>query len=100
MSVIEGVHVIGQYDVVLINRGTQDGVGAGDILAIDRVGDEARDVGTGEDAAYGFGRGRSIQLPNERAGTLLLFKSYDHMSYGLVVAESTFVRMNDIVRNP
>jgi hypothetical protein len=100
ISVIEGVHIIGQYDVVLINRGTQDGVGAGDILAIDRVGDEARDVGTGEDAAYGFGRGRSIQLPDERAGTLLLFKSYDHMSYGLVVAESTFVRMNDIVRNP
>ena len=100
ISVIEGVHVIGQYDVVLINRGTQDGVGAGDILAIDTVGAETRDVGTGEDAAYGFGRGRAIQLPDERAGTLLVFKSYDHMSYGLVVAESTFVRMNDIVHNP
>ena len=100
MSVIEGVQLIGQYDVVLINRGTQDGVGAGDILAIDTVGAETRDVGTGEDAAYGFGRGRAIQLPDERAGTLLVFKSYDHMSYGLVVAESTFVRMNDVVRNP
>jgi hypothetical protein len=94
------VHVIGQYDVVLINRGTQDGVGAGDILAIDTVGAETRDVGTGEFAAFVFGRGKAIQLPNERAGTLLLFKSYDHMSYGLVVAESTFVRMNDVVRNP
>jgi hypothetical protein len=100
MSVIEGVRLIGQYDVVLINRGTADGIGDGDILAIDRVGDEAHDVGTGEDAAFGFGRGRRIQLPNERAGTLLLFKSYDHMSYGLVVAESTFVRVADIVHNP
>ena len=69
-------------------------------MAIDTVGAETRDVGTGEDAAYGFGRGRAIQLPDERAGTLLVFKSYDHMSYGLVVAESTFVRMNDIVHNP
>jgi len=100
MSVIEGVQLIGQYDVVLINRGTQDGIDAGDVLAIDRVGEEARDVGTGEDSAYGFGRGRAVHLPNERAGTLLLFKSYDHMSYGLVVAESTFVRVADIVRNP
>jgi len=100
MSVIEGVQLIGQYDVVLINRGTTDGIGAGDVLAIDRVGDEAHDVGNGQDKAYGFGRGRIIHLPDERAGTLLVFKSYDHMSYGLVVAESTFVRVADIVRNP
>jgi len=100
MSVIEGVQLIGQYDVVLINRGTQDGIDAGDVLAIDRVGDETHDVGTGEDSAFGFGRGRSLRLPDERAGTLLLFKCYDHMSYGLVVAESTFVRVADVVRNP
>jgi len=100
MSVIDGVRLIGQYDVVLINRGTQDGIGAGDVLAIDRIGEVARDAGVGEDAAFGFGAGRSVRLPDERAGTLLLFKSYDHMSYGLVVAESTPVRVADIVRNP
>jgi hypothetical protein len=100
MSVIDGVRLIGQYDVVLINRGTQDGIDAGDILAIDRVGEVARDAGVGADAAFGFGAGPSVRLPNERAGTLLLFKSYDHMSYGLVVAESAPVRVADIVRNP
>jgi hypothetical protein len=100
MSVIDGVRLIGQYDVVLINRGTQDGIGAGDVLAIDRIGEVARDAGVGEDAAFGFGAGRSVRLPDERAGTLLLFKSYDHMSYGLVVAESTPVRVADVVRNP
>jgi hypothetical protein len=100
MSVINGVQLIGQYDVVVINRGTAEGVDAGDVLAIDQVGGEARDVGTGEDAAFGFGAGKTIRLPNERAGTLLVFKSFDHMSYGLVVAESTFVRVADIVRNP
>ncbi|HSY09146.1 MAG TPA: LysM domain-containing protein [Steroidobacteraceae bacterium] len=100
MSVIDGVRLIGQYDVVLINRGTQDGVDAGDILAIDNVGGTARDTGIGEDAAFGFGAGREVRLPNERAGTLLLFKSYDHMSYGLVVGESTTVRVADVVRNP
>ena len=38
MSVIDGVQLIGQYDVVVINRGTTDGVDAGDVLAIDHVG--------------------------------------------------------------
>jgi hypothetical protein len=100
MSVIDGVRLIGQYDVVLINRGTQDGVDAGDVLAVDRIGEVARDSGVGRDSAFGFGAGRAVRLPNERAGTLLIFKSYDHMSYGLVVAESTPVRVADVVRNP
>jgi LysM repeat protein len=100
MSVIDGVKLIGQFDVVLINRGTQDGVDAGDVLAIDRIGDVVRDNGVSNDRGVGFGGGAHVQLPNERAGTLLLFKSFDHMSYGLVVAESSPVRVADVVRNP
>jgi LysM repeat protein len=100
MSVIDGVRLIGQYDVVVINRGTQDGVDAGDILAIDNVGGTVRDGGDGSDHSFGFGSGPSVRLPNERAGTLLLFKTYEHMSYGLVVAESNPVRVDDVVRNP
>jgi LysM repeat protein len=100
MSVIDGVRLIGQFDVVLINRGTQDGVDAGDVLAIDRIGDVIRDNGVSNEHGVGFGGGTHVRLPDERAGTLLLFKSFDHMSYGLVVAESSPVRVADIVRNP
>jgi hypothetical protein len=100
MSVIDGVRLIGQFDVVLINRGTQDGVEAGDVLAIDRIGDVIRDNGVSNEHGIGFGGGAHVRLPDERAGTLLLFKSFDHMSYGLVVAESSPVRVADIVRNP
>jgi hypothetical protein len=100
MSVIDGVHLIGQFDVVLINRGNQDGVDAGDVLAIDRIGDVIRDNGVSNDHGIGFGGGAHVRLPDERAGTLLLFKSFDHMSYGLVVAESSPVRVADVVRNP
>jgi len=100
MSVIDGVKLIGQFDVVLINRGTQDGVEAGDVLAIDRVGDVVRDNGVSNDSGVSFGSGAHVRLPDERAGTLLLFKSFDHMSYGLVVAESSPVRIADVVRNP
>jgi hypothetical protein len=39
-------------------------------------------------------------LPSERAGTLLVFKSYDDMSFGLVVGASGPMRVADVVRNP
>jgi len=100
MSVIDGVRLIGQYDVVIINRGKDDGVDAGDVLAIDNIGGWVRDAGDGSSSEYGFGHGSLEKLPNERAGTMLLFKSFDHMSYGLVVGEAYPARVADIVRNP
>lgn len=100
MSVIDGVRLIGQYDVVIINRGKEDGVDAGDVLAIDQTGGYVRDAGDGSSSEFGFGHGSLQRLPNERAGTLLLFKTFDHMSYGLVVGESSPARVADVVRNP
>ena len=100
MSVIDGVRLIGQYDVVIINRGKADGVDAGDVLAIDQTGGYVRDAGDGSSSEFGFGHGSLQRLPNERAGTLLLFKTFDHMSYGLVVGESSPARVADVVRNP
>jgi len=47
-----------------------------------------------------LGMAKTVKLPSERAGTLLIFKSYDDMSYGLVVGSSTVMRIADVVRNP
>jgi LysM repeat protein len=105
VAVVDSETLIGQYDIVAINRGTRDGVAPGTVLAIDEVGDVVTDRGP---AAYddsggsssGVGFGHSVKLPSERAGTMLVFKSYDDMSYGLVVGASTSMRVADVVRNP
>jgi LysM repeat protein len=103
ISVIDNVELIGQYDIVAINRGARDGVGPGTVLAIDEAGDVVPDRGP---ASYAdtdrniFGFTKSVRLPAERAGTLLVFKSYDDMSFGLVVGASTPMRVADVVRNP
>lgn len=103
ISVVDGVTLIGQYHIVAINRGARDGVGPGTVLAIDEAGDVVTDRGS---ASYGdeghnlLGFSKSVKLPAERAGTLLVFKSYDDMSYGLVVGASTAMRVADVVRNP
>jgi LysM repeat protein len=103
ISVIDNVELIGQYDIVAINRGARDGVGPGTVLAVDEAGDVVPDRGPAsyEDTDRNLlGLAKTVRLPAERAGTLLIFKSYDDMSFGLVVGASTPMRIADVVRNP
>ena len=41
-----------------------------------------------------------VTLPEERAGDLMVFRTFDKVSYALVMATFRPVRMNDAVRNP
>ncbi len=99
ISVVDGTDLIGQYQIVVINRGARQGVVAGNIMAIDQAGDFVVDRG---DRSFGskFGFGKKVRLPEERAGTLLVFRTFDRVSYGLVVGASSEIHVADIVRNP
>jgi LysM repeat protein len=105
IAIVDSETLIGQYNIVAINRGTRSGVGPGTVLAIDRSGDVVADRGPASYAETDsdvnlLGMAKTVKLPSERAGTLLIFKSYDDMSYGLVVGSSTVMRIADVVRNP
>jgi LysM repeat protein len=104
IAIVDSETLIGQYNIVAINRGTRSGVEPGTVLAIDQAGDVVNDRGpasyANDDTGNFLGIARTVQLPSERAGTLLVFKSYDDMSYGLVVGSSTPMRIADVVRNP
>ena len=43
ISVIDGVQLVGQYQIVVINRGSRHGLEVGNILAIDQAGEVVRD---------------------------------------------------------
>ncbi len=98
MAVVDGVTQIGQYDVVAVNRGTLQGLQVGHVLAIDQKGEVVPD---GSCKTFGGAScSGTVKLPDERAGTLLVFKTYEHMSYALVVETVVPVRVADIVRAP
>jgi LysM repeat protein len=99
ISVVDGVLLIGQYQVVAINRGKQHGLEPGHVLAIDEAGEIVRSPCGKGDSMLCFGS-KNLRLPDERAGTMLVFKTYDRMSYALVVNTTTPVRVADRVRNP
>lgn len=99
IAVVDGVSMIGQYQVVAINRGSRHGLETGHVLAIDQKGEVVRDASC-KRSSLSWCVGRNVKLPDERAGTLLVFKTYDAMSYGLIVSVTTPVRIADRVRAP
>lgn len=106
ISVVDGTILIGQYQVVAINRGTRHGLANGTVLAVDRVGERVRDTyGSGasftrktQDLATSFAR--RVKLPDERVGTILVFKTFDRVSYGLVLGATGTIELQDVVHNP
>jgi LysM repeat protein len=106
ISVIDGTQAIGQYQIVVINRGKRHGIDAGHVLAVDTAGKTVHDV-YGKQSSYsrwlgggGTAFSPKVRLPDERAGTLLVFKSYDRVSYGLIVGANNVIHVKDIVHNP
>jgi LysM repeat protein len=101
MAVSNGVTVIGQYQVVVINRGAADGLAPGNVLAVFHSGDVIADT-----ANKGFLNGMSrlaaahVKLPDERTGTFMVFKTFDHLSYGLIMEATNVIRVADLVENP
>lgn len=91
MTVLGGVTQVGRNDVVVINRGLNQGLDVGHVLAIAKQGAIVRDGGFG---------GEMVQLPTERAGVLLVFQAFEKMAYGLVLQTSEPLRVGDVVRSP
>ena len=90
ISVVGGVTQIGQYMVVVMNRGTNHGLSTGDVLTVFQTGEEVEDR---------FGGGK-VTLPEEEAGTVMVFKTFDRISYGLVMEATEALHIHDAVRNP
>jgi hypothetical protein len=102
ISVVDGVALIGQYQVVVLNRGARNGLAPGDILSVFQSGEEIRDryAGGGFIGSNSMFGGEKVKLPDEQAGTIMVFKVYDRIAYGLVMEATSDIHILDAVRNP
>jgi hypothetical protein len=94
VHVVDGVTQIGQYQVIVINRGTRHGLAPGHVLSVWQAGDKV------DDPRHSPLFSRKVQLPDELAGTLMVFKTYDRLSYALVMEAEGPIHTLDKVRNP
>ncbi len=90
IDVPRGVTQVGALDVVTLNKGHRDGLAEGNVLEVMKTGETVRDRITGQ----------PLKIPDERAGLLMVFRTYDKLSYGLVLNASRSLAVMDKVRNP
>jgi len=83
---------VAQNQVVVINRGTKDGMERGHVLAIQTNGERLVDK-TGTSF-------QNIKLPDERNGLLMVFRPFERVSYALVLTATQAVRVGDWLVNP
>jgi hypothetical protein len=94
IHVLGGTSEIGQYNIVVLNRGTKHGLDAGHVLAVWQAGQIIKDRFAGGD------RSDKVRLPDEQAGTLMVFKTYERISYALIMEAESEIHLLDKVRNP
>jgi LysM domain len=101
---VQGVSLNGTYQVVAVNRGKSSGLEPGDVLAVYELGDVIKDRyargGLGSGMTSAFGGGKKVKLPDERNGIVLVFETFDDLSFALVMETLHPIREGDSVANP
>ncbi|HEY9035849.1 MAG TPA: LysM peptidoglycan-binding domain-containing protein [Pseudomonadales bacterium] len=90
LSVDSGVAQVGIYSMVLINRGEREGLKPGTVLAVYNRGKTIKDIISKE----------MVTLPDERAGLMMVVRSFEKASYGIILAAQQSMRVGDVVKNP
>ncbi|WP_317932801.1 LysM peptidoglycan-binding domain-containing protein [Halioxenophilus sp. WMMB6] len=90
LAMDQGLTHAGAMDVVVINLGEREGIEAGDVLAIYKEGKLIKDTVAGG----------KVQLPEEKAGLLMVFRTFEKLSFGLILESSVPVNLNDKLYSP
>jgi len=115
ISVVDGVAQIGQYQVVVLDLGSKQGIEVGNVLGVYQSGKKVTDVVASkgkEKPSYILGRtdvvgylGRpgvkqvEVELPEEYAGVLMVFRIFENISYALVMETLAPIHVDDTVKN-
>lgn len=86
------VRFAAQNQVVVINRGTRDGLETGHVLALLKAGERVVDKTDGART--------TLQLPDERNGLLMVFRPFERVSYALILDITDSVKVGDRLVNP
>ncbi len=74
---------VGPRQVVALNIGAQDGVDNGQTYSIYQPGETIPDDVASN--SWNRGTGHSVTLPQEFVGHVMVFRTFDHVSYGLIM---------------
>jgi hypothetical protein len=101
---------IGQYQVVVLDKGEGDGVRVGNVFGIYQTGRAVTDKIKTSEKKYNdsalieyLGKskaaGEQVTLPEVRAGVMMVFRSFDQVSYALVMEALRPVHLYDSAKS-
>ncbi|SEL55764.1 LysM domain-containing protein [Pseudoxanthomonas sp. GM95] len=103
MSVADAMQYGGAHDVVAISGGSREGLDNGTVLSIWRPGSYKLDPFKGETSRIAetkkSGQGRN-KLPDQYTAHVMIFKTYEKVSYGLIMEGSAPSRIGYFLRDP
>jgi hypothetical protein len=121
IKIYGGLAEAGPQSIVTISKGSIDGIEIGHVLAINRFGKVIKDpefdkkkYKATEEARLGTLNDENkaekneglnlepgmIKLPDERIGLVMIFRTFDNISYGLIMQAREPIHMLDSVKTP
>ena len=102
LAVADGFTTGGPRDIVAISVGARDGVDNGTVFSSWQVGDSVVDRvengwGRSEDT---FGKADKVRLPDEFSGHLMVFRTFDKVSYAMVMDTIKPVQVGQELKHP
>jgi len=89
---------VGLYQIVSINAGSRQGIQPGNVFSAYRAGLKTKDR-----TAYRYGsfaKDAEVQLPAVYDGLVMVFRTFDEISYGMVMKGDRVVLEFDTLRHP
>lgn len=93
IAIVDGVSRVGQYQTVVINLGESSDIERGHVVAIYHRGKVLRDVISSDPRDM-------VKLPDIRSGIAMVFRTFDQVSYALIMKAYRDIGLYDMIRNP
>ncbi len=93
VALLNSISKSGAFQTIAINLGNRDGLESGNILRILRAGDIVPDA-TEQDPDF------KVKLPDEKIGMAMVIRSFEKMSYALIMEADMPISVSDYVESP
>ena len=94
ISIFDALSQVAQYQIIAINLGKRDAVEPGHVFAVQQKGRMIRDHYRRQDQS------REVTLPNEKTGIAMVFRTFEKISYALIMKSTRTIRQGDLVTAP
>ena len=94
ISLFDAISQVGTFQVVTLNLGDRDGIEKGHVLAVNQAGRVIADPFEKKGSLV------DVQLPEEKAGLAMVFRTFEKVCYALIMETSRPIQIGDSAVNP